>query len=166
MEAMEKKILVIIDKMDKIGADGVKKELANESIPSDKVDQLFSIYQYAGSNEDTIGFLTQQLDGSATGSKGIEELNFIIRHVKGSAYKDLQTSLKIDLTLARGLEYYTGTIFEVKAPPEVSIGSIGGGGRYAGRRLLPQPPGPPGAAERIRSRARLAVLQLRDRVDR
>jgi histidyl-tRNA synthetase len=130
VQAMEKKILVIIDKMDKIGADGVKKELANENIAADKVEQLFSIYHYEGSSEDTIKFLTQQLAGSVNGSKGIEELNFITRQVKQSGDKTLQTSLKIDLTLARGLEYYTGTIFEVKAPPEVSIGSIGGGGRY------------------------------------
>ena len=130
VETMEKKILVIIDKMDKIGADGVKKELANEHIAADKIEQLFSIYQYAGSNEATLDFLKQQLQTSTTGLKGLEELSFIITSVQHADDKTLQSALKIDLTLARGLEYYTGTIFEVKAPPEVSIGSIGGGGRY------------------------------------
>jgi histidyl-tRNA synthetase len=142
--SIEKKILVIIDKTDKIGSENVRQELLNENIAPEKVDQLFSVYNYAAGNEETIDFLKQQLSASAVGLKGVEELSYIVSNVTASGNQLLKSSVHIDLTLARGLEYYTGTIFEVKAPPEVKIGSIGGGGRYddlTGLFGLPNIPG-------------------------
>ncbi len=130
VQALEKKILIIIDKTDKIGVEGVRAELLNESIGKEKIDLLFTIYNYQGSNEETIAFLNDKLASSEIGKKGIQEIDYLIQKLKNAENTELLVNLKIDLSLARGLEYYTGTIFEVKAPDTVKIGSIGGGGRY------------------------------------
>ncbi len=128
VEAKEKKILVIIDKTDKIGLDGVKEELSKEDIAIEKLEKLLEVYSFNDSNEKTLAFLKNFLANSETGLEGISELEFVINHINQSA--NLQSKINIDLTLARGLEYYTGIIFEAKAPVHVKIGSIGGGGRY------------------------------------
>src|SRR5206468_780562 len=125
-----KQILVIIDKTDKIGIDGVKKELEIEGIAAKTVEKLLSIYSYNSTNDKVIDHLRSILSKSPIGMEGISELEYVFNFIKGSSNSDLQSKITIDLTLARGLEYYTGTIFEVKAPEEVKIGSIGGGGRY------------------------------------
>lgn len=128
LEELEKKILIIIDKTDKIGIEGVQKELREEGIAEDKLDQLINIYSLKGSAEEVIKQLKSLLSENKSGKEGIEEVEFVLQYTNGS--KKLQSKIYLDLTLARGLEYYTGVIFEVKAPPEVKIGSIGGGGRY------------------------------------
>lgn len=129
LEALEKKILIIIDKTDKIGIEGVEKELKEEGIPEDQLKHLIQIYSIKGSSEDVIKQLRILLSNSKTGNEGIEEVEFVIQFINTSK-GELKSKINLDLTLARGLEYYTGVIFEVKAPPEVKIGSIGGGGRY------------------------------------
>jgi histidyl-tRNA synthetase len=117
-------ITIAIDKLDKIGLEKVKEELAVRGLT---FEQIASIEQYLsinGSNEDILSALEQLVGTHTEGRKGLDELNYILAHEPASA------SLTIDPTLARGLNYYTGTIFEVQAPPSVKIGSIGGGGRY------------------------------------
>jgi histidyl-tRNA synthetase len=129
----EKQILVIIDKTDKIGINGVKEELSKEDIGAEKLEKLLEVYLYKGNNDETISFLKKFLANSAIGLEGVNDLEFILRYIQQSASRwlsGLQSKISIDLTLARGLEYYTGIIFEVKAPEQVKIGSIGGGGRY------------------------------------
>ena len=128
LEELEKKILIIIDKTDKIGTEGVEKELREEGIAEEKLKQLIKIYSLKGSAEDVLKNLKTLLSDNKAGNEGIEEVEFVLEYIKGS--KQLASKINLDLTLARGLEYYTGIIFEVKAPPEVKIGSIGGGGRY------------------------------------
>ena len=128
LEELEKKILIIIDKTDKIGIDGVEKELREEGIAEEKLKQLIQIYSLKGSAEEVIKDLKVFLSDNKAGNEGIEEITFVLQYIKPS--KQLEAKINLDLTLARGLEYYTGIIFEVKAPSEVKIGSIGGGGRY------------------------------------
>ena len=128
---LEKKILVIIDKTDKIGIEGVRDELEKENIETKKIEKLFSFYNLeAETNEHIISFLQKELAGSEIGMKGVNELQDLLKKRSSSAGEAPDLNLHIDLTLARGLEYYTGIIFEVKAPATVKIGSIGGGGRY------------------------------------
>jgi histidyl-tRNA synthetase len=129
VEAKEREILVIIDKTDKIGIDGVKTELS-ALINNDQLKQLLSVYSFTETNEKTILFLKDFLKNSAIGTQGVSELEFVINYLNQSAISNLKSEINIDLTLARGLEYYTGIIFEVKAPKHVKMGSIGGGGRY------------------------------------
>ncbi len=126
VEEKEKQILVIIDKTDKIGIDGVKEELFKE-ISSEKLEKLLQIYSFKGANDETLNFLKQFLVKSEIGMRGVSELEYVINQ---SSIGNLPSKINIDLTLARGLEYYTGIIFEAKAPAEVKLGSIGGGGRY------------------------------------
>lgn len=128
LETWEKKVLVIIDKTDKIGIEGVRQELENESIPTAKVDRLVSIYSYHGDNLSTINFLKELFANSSEGLAGIAELEQLVLDYE--MFNTDSAALHIDLTLARGLDYYTGIIFEARAPKEVKIGSIGGGGRY------------------------------------
>jgi histidyl-tRNA synthetase len=127
VETKEKEILVIIDKTDKIGINRVKEELSKEEIATEKLDKLLWVYSFQGSNENTLDFLKKFLIKSEIGLQGVTELEFVINQ---SAICNLKSKIHIDLTLARGLEYYTGIIFEAKAPTQVKIGSIGGGGRY------------------------------------
>ncbi len=130
VEKKEKQILVIIDKTDKIGLSEVKEELVKEEIEIEKLEKLLNIYSFKDSNENTLAFLRDFLAESEIGLQGVSELEFVLNHINQSAIANLQSKIKIDLTLARGLEYYTGIIFEAKAPAQVKIGSIGGGGRY------------------------------------
>lgn len=119
-------ITVAIDKLDKIGLDNVNAELASKGIPQEAIDKLQPIIQLSGTNEEKLDTLKQVLAASQTGMKGIEESEFILKALAGL---NIRSEVELDLTLARGLNYYTGAIFEVKAL-DVQIGSISGGGRY------------------------------------
>ena len=119
-------ITVAIDKLDKIGLDNVNAELASKGIPQEAIDKLQPIILLSGTNEAKLETLKTVLAASETGMKGVEESEFILRTVAGLGVK---SEVELDLTLARGLNYYTGAIFEVKAL-DVQIGSISGGGRY------------------------------------
>ena len=119
-------ITVAIDKLDKIGLDNVNAELASKGIPQEAIDKLQPIILLSGSNEEKIATLKNVLAASETGLKGVEESKFILKTIAGLG---IQSEVELDLTLARGLNYYTGAIFEVKAL-DVQIGSISGGGRY------------------------------------
>ena len=119
-------ITVAIDKLDKIGLDNVNAELASKGIPQEAIDKLQPIILLSGSNEEKLATLKNVLAASETGLKGVEESEFILKTIAG---RGIQSEVELDLTLARGLNYYTGAIFEVKAL-DVQIGSISGGGRY------------------------------------
>lgn len=116
-------ITIAIDKLDKIGLDKVLVELNARGLNPTQVETVASYLKIAGKNEEKIKALKQLFVNSEIGQKGIEEIEFVLGHT-GSEM------VEVDVTLARGLDYYTGMIFEVKAPAEVKIGSIGGGGRY------------------------------------
>jgi histidyl-tRNA synthetase len=119
-------ITVAIDKMEKIGQTAVIEELKTKNIPEQAIQQLVPILSLSGNAGEKLNTLTGILASSTTGMKGLEEL-----HVIFSSLQDLpiKQTIEIDLSLARGLNYYTGAIFEVKAQ-EVNMGSICGGGRY------------------------------------
>lgn len=119
-------ITVAIDKLDKIGLDNVNAELASKGISQEAIDKLQPIILLSGSNEEKLEKLKVILADSETGLKGVEESEFILKTVASLGVK---SEVELDLTLARGLNYYTGAIFEVKAL-DVQIGSISGGGRY------------------------------------
>ena len=119
-------ITVAIDKLDKIGLDKVNDELREKGLSEDAIARLQPVILLQGSNEEKLQVLRRELSASEVGLKGIDELEYILRKLSASS---LRSSLEIDLTLARGLNYYTGAILEVKAL-DVQIGSITGGGRY------------------------------------
>ena len=119
-------ITVAIDKLDKIGLDNVNAELRGKGISEEAIEKLQPIILLSGTNDAKLGVLKQVLAASETGLKGVEEVEFILSALKNL---DLRNEIELDLTLARGLNYYTGAIFEVKAL-DVQIGSITGGGRY------------------------------------
>jgi len=119
---------VALDKLDKIGAEGVQKEMATKGILADSLAKLEPLFSLTGSNSQQLAILKDMLSDSQVGSKGIEELTFIIETIDNLGR--LSAKLSIDVTLARGLNYYTGAIIEVAAPEKVDMGSIGGGGRY------------------------------------
>ncbi len=119
-------ITVAIDKLDKIGLDKVNEELRDKGLSEEAIAKLQPVILLSGSNREKIASLKEVLAASETGLKGIEEMEFILDHIEKLA---LRAELELDLTLARGLNYYTGAIFEVKAL-DVQIGSITGGGRY------------------------------------
>ncbi|MBR6804092.1 MAG: histidine--tRNA ligase [Paludibacteraceae bacterium] len=119
-------ITVAIDKLDKIGLDNVNAELREKGVSSEAVEKLQPIILLSGSNEEKLATLKNVLAESETGLKGIEEIETILGLLSSA---NLRLTLEIDLTLARGLNYYTGAIFEVKAN-DVEMGSISGGGRY------------------------------------
>ena len=119
-------ITVAIDKLDKIGLDNVNAELASKGIPQEAIEKLQPIIMLSGTNEEKLETLKTVLAASETGLKGVEESEFILKTVASLGVK---SEVELDLTLARGLNYYTGAIFEVKAL-DVQIGSISGGGRY------------------------------------
>ncbi|WP_157604780.1 histidine--tRNA ligase [Solitalea canadensis] len=118
---------VAIDKLDKIGYDGVVKELIERGFTESDVEVLRPFIELKGSNEEKLAVLKQSLANSPTGKKGIEELETIFSYL--TSFKLNKATVELDITLARGLNYYTGAIFEVKSN-EVQMGSIGGGGRY------------------------------------
>ena len=121
-------ITVAIDKLDKIGKEGVIKELLEKNISSESIKQLEPLIDLSGSNEDKVAVLNTFLVNSEIGKKGIEEINFLLNNLKTISIKHIQVEL--DITLARGLNYYTGTIFEAKANAGTFTPSILGGGRY------------------------------------
>lgn len=119
-------ITVAIDKLDKIGLEGVNQELANSGIDADAIEKLQPIISLQGTNEEKLKTIGEVLKDSEIGLKGVEEVSYILKVLKSVG---LHHEIELDLTLARGLNYYTGAIFEVKAL-DVEIGSITGGGRY------------------------------------
>lgn len=119
-------ITVAIDKLDKIGIDNVNAELAADGLSAEAIEKLQPIISMSGSNEEKLDVISGLLKDSEFGQKGVEELRYIFGVLKNIG---LENELQFDLTLARGLNYYTGAIFEVKAL-DVQIGSITGGGRY------------------------------------
>lgn len=118
-------ITVAIDKLDKIGLESVNAELRADGISDEAIEKLQPIIAMSGSNDDKLKTMSDVLAGSEIGMKGVEETRFILDTLKGT----LDNEIEFDLTLARGLNYYTGAIFEVKAL-DYAIGSITGGGRY------------------------------------
>ena len=116
-------ITIAIDKLDKIGLEKVKEELQQRGLNNDQVKIIESYLNISGSNEEKLSQIKSLLGESETGKQGIEEVEFLFGQTKNM-------NLSIEFTLARGLNYYTGIIFEAKAPEEVNMGSIGGGGRY------------------------------------
>ncbi|WP_343764778.1 histidine--tRNA ligase [Gangjinia marincola] len=130
MNAQEKLIdfTVALDKLDKIGEEKVKEEMLEKGISEEAIEKLAPIFRLRGSFQEQIDQLKELLVTSEAGQQGIKELSFIQQIIDANP---LQTAkLELDVTLARGLNYYTGAIFEVSAPAGVKMGSIGGGGRY------------------------------------
>ena len=119
-------ITVAIDKMDKIGLENVNAELRDKGITEEAIGKLQPILNLSGSNQEKLEQLRSVLKGSETGLKGVAELTTVFKYIQAL---NIGTEIKLDLTLARGLSYYTGAIFEVKAL-DAEIGSITGGGRY------------------------------------
>ncbi len=119
-------ITVAIDKLDKIGLENVNQEWANAGISPDAIDKLQPIISLQGPNDEKLNVIKNVLKDSQVGLKGVEEVAYILDVLQSM---QLHNEIELDLTLARGLNYYTGAIFEVKAK-DVSIGSITGGGRY------------------------------------
>lgn len=119
---------VALDKLDKIGEDGVKTEMLEKGISEAAIQKAQPLFNFTGTISEKIQKLATLLSSSTEGMKGIEELKFICEAVSELGLS--KANLDLDVTLARGLNYYTGAIFEVASPKEVSMGSIGGGGRY------------------------------------
>lgn len=119
---------VALDKLDKIGEDGVKKEMLEKGITEEAIEKVQPLFSFTGTINEKLEKLNQLLSSSHEGLKGVEELRFICDNVTEIGLD--KSVLDLDVTLARGLNYYTGAIFEVTAPKEVAMGSIGGGGRY------------------------------------
>ena len=131
-------ITVAIDKLDKIGIDNVNQELREDGLSEEQIQKLQPIIMLEGTNEEKLNTIAEVLKDSEIGLKGVEELRYILNMLNGSAeansslftlHSSLNNELQLDLTLARGLSYYTGAIFEVKAL-DTPMGSISGGGRY------------------------------------
>ncbi|WP_435133140.1 histidine--tRNA ligase [Formosa sp. A9] len=119
---------VALDKLDKIGEEKVKEEMLSKGIPEEGIVKMQPLFSLSGTFEAQIAVLGDILSTSKEGKKGIEELEFINSAIVELGLKT--ATLQLDVTLARGLNYYTGAIFEVAAPKTVQMGSIGGGGRY------------------------------------
>ena len=119
---------VALDKLDKIGEDGVKKEMIEKGISESAIEKVQPLFHFTGSISEKINQLSTLLASSTEGMKGVEELRFICDNVMNLGLN--HAVLDLDVTLARGLNYYTGAIFEVAPPKSVAMGSIGGGGRY------------------------------------
>lgn len=119
---------IALDKLDKIGKDGVVIEMLSKGISEEAILKVQPLFDFSGSNQDKLSSLEKMLQTSDLGIKGVEELRFLIDSITELGLQS--ASLEIDVTLARGLNYYTGAIFEVTAPDGIKMGSIGGGGRY------------------------------------
>lgn len=119
---------VALDKLDKIGEDGVKAEMIEKGIDAQAIEKVQPLFNFTGSFEGKTEKLRTLLATSEEGIKGVEELAFVGKEIDKLGLKS--ANLNLDVTLARGLNYYTGAIFEIGAPETVQIGSIGGGGRY------------------------------------
>ena len=120
-------ITVAIDKLDKIGLEAVNEELRQDGLPEEAVEKLQPIIKLSGTSAEKIAVMREVLAGSEVGQKGVDEVEYVLNTLSGE--NALKNPIELDLTLARGLNYYTGCIFEVKAL-DVEIGSITGGGRY------------------------------------
>jgi histidyl-tRNA synthetase len=120
-------LTIALDKLDKIGVEKVKQELSGKGLSEESINKLDLLFTLKGTSDEKLSTLKQFLAGSEIGLKGVEELTFIIDSFKNINLKSAK--LEIDVTLARGLDYYTGAIIEVVAN-DVNIGSVGGGGRY------------------------------------
>lgn len=119
---------VALDKLDKIGKEGVVKEMLEKGITESAIEKVDPLFNFSGTNIDKLNALTKMLATSEEGTKGVEELRFVTDSIASLGLQS--ATLTLDVTLARGLNYYTGAIFEVAAPEGVKMGSIGGGGRY------------------------------------
>ncbi|MGB2128575.1 MAG: histidine--tRNA ligase [Flavicella sp.] len=119
---------VALDKLDKIGAEGVTKEMLSKGISETAIKKVAPLFSFDGSNSEKLAQLERMLAGSEEGLQGVTDLRFVIEAIEELGLES--ASLNLDVTLARGLNYYTGAIFEVAAPEGVKMGSIGGGGRY------------------------------------
>jgi histidyl-tRNA synthetase len=119
---------VALDKLDKIGEDGVKKEMLEKGISEAAIEKVQPLFNFTGTIPEKIEKLATLLASSNEGLKGVEELKFICNAINELGLKS--ANLDVDVTLARGLNYYTGAIYEVGAPTGIAMGSIGGGGRY------------------------------------
>lgn len=116
-------ITIAIDKLDKIGLEKVKEELSQRGLSTEQINIIEKYLSIAGSNAEKLAAIERLIGSNEEGQKGIGELKFVVENTA-------QVNIDIDFTLARGLNYYTGVIYEVKPPAQVKIGSIGGGGRY------------------------------------
>ncbi|MEM7371338.1 MAG: histidine--tRNA ligase [Bacteroidota bacterium] len=123
-----KDICIAIDKLDKIGQEGVMEELIQRGLSKGQASRLFELTAYEGSNEEKLEFLEKEFQNSPNGVTGVREIREILEILRSFPLQ--HAKVELDLSLARGLDYYTGAIFEVKAEG-VSIGSIASGGRYA-----------------------------------
>ncbi len=119
---------VALDKLDKIGEDGVKKEMVEKGISESAIEKVQPLFHFTGTISEKISKLSLLLAASEEGMKGVEELRFICDNLENLGLN--KSILDLDVTLARGLNYYTGAIFEVAPPKQVPMSSIGGGGRY------------------------------------
>jgi len=119
---------VALDKLDKIGAEGVTNEMISKGISEEAILKVKPLFNFTGTNLEKLNQLQKMLATSEEGVKGVEDLRFIVSNIDTLGLQS--ANLDIDVTLARGLNYYTGAIYEVSAPEGVKIGSIGGGGRY------------------------------------
>ena len=122
-------LTIAIDKLDKIGIEKVKEELSSSGFSDNNISIIEKYLTIDGTNAEKLESIKAIAGKTETGKKGIEELQFILDYLNNSLAEDSKQTIKLDFTLARGLNYYTGTIYEVKAK-NVKMGSIGGGGRY------------------------------------
>lgn len=119
---------VALDKLDKIGKDSVINEMLSKGISAEAIDKLRPLFELQGEWHEQLDQLESMLEGTESGREGVAALRYIMSTLNSLGLKS--SDLCLDITLARGLNYYTGAILEVAAPPEVQLGSIGGGGRY------------------------------------
>ena len=119
---------VALDKLDKIGAEGVTKEMLAKGISAEAIEKVQPLFSFKGSNQEKLDQLQEMLAESQEGLQGVEDLRFVVNNIEALGLQS--ATLELDVTLARGLNYYTGAIYEVSAPEGVKMGSIGGGGRY------------------------------------
>ncbi|OIQ36922.1 MAG: histidine--tRNA ligase [Bacteroidetes bacterium MedPE-SWsnd-G1] len=119
---------VALDKLDKIGEEGVVKEMLSKGITEEAIEKVKPLFSFNGSNKEKLAQLKGMLAASDEGLNGVSDLEFVVDSIEELGLESAE--LEIDVTLARGLNYYTGAIFEVSAPIGVKMGSIGGGGRY------------------------------------
>ena len=119
---------VALDKLDKIGAEGVTREMISKGISEEAIEKVQPLFSFDGNNQDKLNQLDRMLVNSEEGLQGVKDLRFVVNNVEALGLES--ANLDLDVTLARGLNYYTGAIYEVSAPEGVKMGSIGGGGRY------------------------------------
>jgi histidyl-tRNA synthetase len=139
-----KHIAVAIDKLDKIGLEKVGEELQQRGLSAEQIGTINQYLHIDGSNEEKLAQIRKLIGHLDSGQKGMEEIEYVLGNSQNNGYVVDRPQIVIDFTLARGLDYYTGIIFEARAPREVKIGSIGGGGRYDDLTGLFGVPGVPG----------------------